>query len=321
MSRPVKIVVLDGHTLNPGDNPWDGLEALGELQVYDRTPREEIPARAREAGIVLTNKTPLNAETLRHMDKLRFIAMLATGYNVVDVGAARARGIPVSNVPSYGTDSVAQHTMALLLELCHRVGLHDESLKAGDWSRSPDFCYWKSPLIELSGKTLGIIGYGRIGRRVGEMARAFGMEVVYLRREGAHREEPHARGLPMEELVKAADVISLHCALSPGNTGFVNREWLARLKPGVLLLNTGRGALLNEADVAEALHSGHLGGAALDVLAQEPPPVQHVLYGAPRCILTPHMAWTGLNARRTLMEVTVENVRAFLAGKPVNVVN
>jgi glycerate dehydrogenase len=317
----VKIVVLDGRTLNPGDNPWDQLAELGELSVYDRTAPDEVTNRASGAGILLTNKTPLPEEILGKLPALQFIAVLATGYNVVDVRAARSRGIPVSNVPTYGTESVAQHTMALLLELCHRVGLHDQSVRDGEWSRSPDFCYWKSPLLELPGKTLGIIGYGRIGRQVAKMAKAFRMDVVYLQRDGAIRTETDARGVPMEQFVREADVISLHCALSPANTGFVNRDWISKLKPGALLLNTGRGALLNEKDVAEALQEGRLGGAALDVLAQEPPPEKHPLFQAPRCILTPHMAWTGIKARRTLMKVTTNNVRAFLAGQPVNVVN
>jgi len=318
----MKIVVLDGHTLNPGDNPWDGVAAQGELTVHERTPRDEIVRRAADAEIVLTNKTPLSRETLLVLPKLKFISVLATGHNIVDGAAARERDIPVSNVPSYGTDSVAQHTIALLLELCHRVGEHDQSVHAGDWCRSTDFCYWKSPQRQLTGQTLGVIGFGRIGRRVTEIGRALGMDIVYWRKPGStHPPADNARGVDLDELCRVADVITLHCALTPQNTGFVNREFLARLKPSALLINTARGALVHETDLADALRAGTLGGAALDVLSQEPPPANHPLLAAPRCVITPHLAWTSLTARRNLMRTTEENIRAFLEHAPRNVVN
>jgi len=318
----MKIVVLDGQTLNPGDNPWDSISALGELVIHDRTPRDQIVSRAAEAEIVLTNKTPLSRETLLALPKLKFISVLATGHNIVDGATARERGIPVSNVPSYSTDSVAQHTIALLLELCHRVGEHDQTVHAGDWVNSIDFCYWKSPLLQLTGQTLGIIGFGRIGQRVAEIARALGMKIIYWRKpDSKHPVTEGARGVDLPELCHTADVISLHCAFTPQNTGFVNREFLAQLKPSAFLINTARGALINEADLADALKAGVLAGAALDVLSVEPPPAANPLLAAPRCIITPHIAWTSLPARRSLMRTTEENIRAFVQGAPCNVVN
>lgn len=313
----MNIVVLDGFTLNPGDNPWDDIAALGKLEVHARTPDAEIVKRAAEADIALTNKTLLTRETLERLPRLKFISVLATGYNAVDIQAAREKGIPVSNVPTYGTDSVAQHTIGLLLELCHRVGQHDQSVKEKEWSRCLDFCYWKSPLVELVGKTLGIVGYGRIGQRVAEIARAFGMNIIYHDRY----DNPNARRVSLEELALEADVISLHCALTSENAGFVNQAFLSKVKPTTFLVNTSRGPLINEADLADALEKGKLAGAALDVLSVEPPAPEHPLYRAPNCILTPHMAWTGLQARRNLMNTTTANIRAFLSGTPINVVN
>ena len=313
------ITVLDGYTLNPGDNPWDDIAALGKLTVYDRTPAADIVPRAAGSEIILTNKTPLAAATLAQLPKLKFISVLATGYNIVDTAAARARGISVANVPSYGTGTVAQHVFALLLELCHRAGWHDQSVKNGDWHRSPDFCYWRSPLVELQGKTLAVIGYGRIGRRVAELGRAFGMTIIRLRRNAA--DDGEVRGVTLEELQREADVITLHCPLTTANAGMINREFIAKLKPTAFLINTGRGALVNETDLAAALRDGWLAGAGLDVLTQEPPPAAHPLYGAPNCIITPHLAWSGLQARRTLMAVTRDNLAAFLKGEPRNVVN
>lgn len=315
----MRIVVLDGYTLNPGDNPWDGIAALGELQVYDRTPDDLIVSRAAEAEIILTNKTPLSAETIAALPKLRYISVLATGHDGVNTAAAKERGIPVSNVPTYGTQSVAQHTITLLLELCHRVGLHDSSVKAGDWSQIEDFCYWKTPLVELNGKKLGVIGYGRIGQCVANMARAFGMEILYYKR--TDREASDARGVSLNELAAESDAIALHCALKPETVRFVNKQFLAKMKKTAFLINTGRGALIDENDLAEALHAGTIGGAALDVLTKEPPLPDHPLFSAPNCIITPHMAWTGRSARETLMRITEGNVRGFLEGKLVHVVN
>lgn len=318
MNHP-SLVVLDGHTLNPGDNPWGSVAALGTLTVHDRTPASKVITRARGATVVLTNKTPLPASVIDALPDLRFIGVLATGYNVVDVAAARRRGIPVSNVPTYGTSTVAQHVFALILELCHHVGRHADSVRSGDWSASPDFCYWKSPLLELEGRTLGLVGRGRIANRVAEIARAFGLRVRF-----ASCSVPAGDGrdlAALDELFSTADIVSLHCALTPASTGLVNAARLARMKPGALLINTARGALIDEPALRASLEAGHLGGAALDVLSVEPPPLNHPLLSAPRCLITPHMAWSGLDARKRLMDTTVANISAFLSGQPINVVN
>src|SRR5262245_11006556 len=268
----MRIVVLDGHTLNPGDNPWDALARLGELTVYDRTAPADVAARAAQAEIVLTNKTLVDAAAIAALPRLRFIAVLATGYNVVDIAAARQRGIPVSNVPEYGTTGVAQHTLALLLELCHRVGDHARAVDAGDWTRAPDFSFWLAPPTELRGLTMGIVGFGRIGRRVAALGDAFGMRVIAS--SASRRDAPDYEGFAwrsIPELFAEADVISLHCPLTADNAQFVNRALLARVKPSALLLNTARGGLIDEAALAEALASGRLAGAGLDVLSSEPP--------------------------------------------------
>lgn len=318
MNSPA-IVVLDGHTLNPGDNPWSALAALGSLVVHDRTPAADVVARASAADIVLTNKTPLPDAVIDALPRLRFVSVLATGHNVVNSAAARHRGIPVSNVPTYGTSTVAQHVFALILELCHRVGLHADSVRSGDWSTCPDFCYWKTSLLELEGRTLGLVGRGRIANRVAEIGRAFGLRVRFA---SCSVPEGDGRDLaPLEELFTTADIVSLHCALTPASTGLVNSARLSRMKPGALLINTARGGLIDEPALRAALESGHLGGVALDVLSCEPPPPDHPLLTAPRCLVTPHMAWSGLDARKRLMDTTVANVRAFLSGQPVNVIN
>jgi glycerate dehydrogenase len=318
----MNIVVLDGYTLNPGDNPWDDLGRLGALTVHDRTPAEDILARARDADIVLTNKTPLNAATIEALPWLRFISVLATGYNIVDVEAARRRGIPVSNVPEYGTESVAQHTFALLLELCQRVGAHDRAVKDGAWQRSPDFSFWIAPPLELSGLTIGIVGFGRIGRRVGQLAHAFGMSVVAKggQRHGAPGYEPFA-WVEVPELFERADVVTLHCPLTADNERFVDQALLRRMKRSAFLINTARGGLIDESALASALAAGEIAGAAVDVVSAEPIRPGNPLPSAPNCIITPHMAWGSLAARRRLMDATVRNVEAFLAGKAVNVVN
>ncbi|RRJ95081.1 D-2-hydroxyacid dehydrogenase [Opitutaceae bacterium TAV4] len=314
------IVVLDGHTLNPdGDNPWDEIAALGPLTLHPRTQPADIIARAAAADIILTNKTPLTAATLAALPRLRFISVLATGHNIVDSAAARARGIPVANVPTYGTTTVAQHTLALILELCHHTGLHSRTVHDGEWSACPDFCYWKKPLVELDGLTLGIVGRGRIGQRVAALARAFGMRIQF-----ASTNEPAGNNndlVPLDALLATSDIITLHCVLTPANTRFINRATLARMKPGAFLINTGRGALIDEPALRSALDNGHLGGAALDVLDGEPPAATHPLLGAPNCIITPHMAWSGRRARQRLMQVTAANIRAFLNGTPENIVN
>jgi glycerate dehydrogenase len=315
-----RIVILDGYTVNPGDNPWSSLTELGELSTYDRSAPSQVAVRAKDADVLLTNKTPLAQSTLDQLPKLRGIAVLATGVNIVDVARATALGIPVCNVPSYSTASVVQHTIALLLELCHKVGLHDASVHAGDWQRSPDFSYWKSPLLELAGKTLGIVGYGAIGRRVADAARALGMNVCAAQLSPS----PAADGVPrlsLDDLFRSADVISLHCPLTPQTAGLVSAERLALLKPSAFLLNTARGGLIDEAALRVALDSGVLAGAALDVLSSEPPAPDHPLLAAKNCVLTPHLAWTSLPARQRLLATTVDNVRGILAGTPMHVVN
>jgi glycerate dehydrogenase len=318
-----RIVVLDGFTVNPGDNPWDELAALGELVVHERTPPERILERAADAEIVLTNKTPLRAETLERLPQLRFVAVLATGTDCVDLAAARRRGIPVSNVPEYGSDAVAQHVFALLLALVQKIPEHHAAVRRGEWSRSPDFSFWIAPPVELAGKRLGIVGLGRIGRRVAEIGRAFGMEPVASLRPGetsARADESGIPRLPLDEVFATSGVVSLHCPLTAETRGLVGRERLERTKPGTYLVNTARGGLLDEAAVADALRSGLLAGAGLDVAAHEPLDPASPLLGAPNLILTPHMAWASLAARRRLLATTVENVRAFLAGKPLRTV-
>ena len=316
----MRIVVLDGFTLNPGDNPWNDLARLGALTVHDRTPPEQVIARAAAADIVLTNKTVLSAPVLAALPQLRFIAVLATGYDVVDIAAAAQRGIPVANVPEYGSAAVVQHTIALLLELCQRVGDHAQAVAGGDWVRSPDFCFRLAPPRELRGLTLGIVGFGRIGRGVAAVAQALGMRVIA---SGGRRPADDAviahRSVP--ELFAESDVISLHCPLTADTRQLVNRALLARVKPTALLLNTARGGLIDEAALAEALVTGRLAGAAVDVLSSEPPHPDNPLLNAPNCLVTPHIAWASLAARRTLMAATIRNVEAFLAGAPTNVVN
>ncbi len=318
----MRIVVLDGSVLNPGDNPWDEVAELGKLTVYDRTPDDEILARARDAEIILTNKTPLSAETLGQLPKLRFISVLATGHNIVDVEAARQHNIPVSNVPVYSTNSVAQHVFALLLELCLHVALHDQAVKAGEWSSSMDFAFWKTPLIELEGRRMGIVGFGRIGRRVGELAHAFGMDVLAndIREVDPPDYEPFAwRTIP--DLFAEADVVSLHCPRTAANAGMVNSELLSRMKPDAFFINAARGGLVVEQDLADALNDGRIAGAAADVVVSEPIPADSALLTAKNCIVTPHIAWASLAARQRLMKTTADNVAAFIAGSPMNVVN
>jgi glycerate dehydrogenase len=316
------IVVLDGYTLNPGDNPWTPLEALGHVTVHDRTPPAQIIERAANAEIILTNKTPLNAVTLARLPVLRFISVLATGYNVVDTAEAARRNILVANVPAYGTQSVAQHTFALILELSNSAGLHNASVQNGDWAACPDFCYWKTPVIELSGKILGIIGGGRIGRAVAQIGKAFGMTVwITPSRSHIADERSYWEDKSVEEIFHRADVISLHCPQTAANTGFVNQALLATMKPTAFLVNTARGGLINEPDLAEALRAGRLAGAAFDVVSAEPIHSDNPLLLAPRCIITPHIAWSSLTARRRIMETTGDNIRGFLTGRIQNRVN
>jgi len=316
----MNIVVLDGHTLNPGDLTWDELQSLGDCAIHERTPSQEVVPRAADAEIVLTNKAALTREQIQTLPKLKYIGVLATGYDIVDVAAARERNIPVTNVPTYGTRSVAQHTLALLLELTQHVGHHARTVRDGRWTNSPDFCYWDYPLAELDGLTMGVVGFGRIGRTVAELATAFGMKV--LAASSTARRAPS--GVPfvdLETLFRQSDVVSLHCPLTEQTKNLVNQERLALMKPTAFLLNTSRGPLIDERALAEALDAGRIAGAAVDVLSVEPPPADHPLLRARNCMVTPHIAWATRAARSRLMQVAVTNVRAFLLGKPQNVVN
>ena len=318
----MKIVVLDGYTLNPGDNPWDEVARFGDLTVHDRTPDELIAERCAGVRILLTNKTRLSAQTLSGLPELKLICVLATGYNVVDLEKSAELGIPVVNVPEYGSDSVAQHAVALLLELTNRVALYHAAVQRGDWSRSPDFTLVAEPLTELCGKTMGIVGLGRIGGRVARIAHALGMEI--LAHNPRHRVAPEGvpvQWLPLDELFAKADVVSLHCPLTAQNEGMVHSARLALMPSHALLVNTSRGGLVQEGDLAAALNSGSIAGAALDVSAREPIPADSPLLTAKNCIITPHIAWATLSARRRLMATTAENIAAYLAGAPQNVVN
>jgi len=318
----MKLVVLDGYTLNPGDNPWDEVARFGELTVYDRTPPELVVARCLGAQIVLINKTPLPAEALAQLPGLQLICVLATGYNVVDLKTAAALGIPVVNVPEYGSLSVAQHAIALLLELTNRVAAYDAAVKRGEWSKGPDFTFLKEPLTELAGKSLGIVGMGRIGGRVAAIAHALGMEILAHnpRRRSAPEGIP-VHWLDLDQLFASADVVSLHCPLSAENEGMVNSARLSLMKPHALLINTSRGALVREADLARALDLRFIAGAALDVTVLEPIAADNLLLKARNCIITPHVAWASLGARHRLMATTARNIAAFLAGSAQNVVN
>jgi len=318
----MKIVVLDGHTLNPGDLSWEGLKELGETVVYDRTPTELTVERIADAEIVITNKTAIGRKVLDACPALRYVGVLATGYNVVDVEAAKERGIAVTNIPDYGTGAVAQFAIALLLEISHGIGEHDRSVKSGEWSASPDFCYWKQPLMELEGKTMGIIGFGRIGRRTGRIAQALGMRVLASgSRRRPELESDTMKYVEMNELLETSDVISLHCPLTEKTRGVINRDSIARMKDGVIIINTSRGPLIVEQDLAEALNSGKVRAAGLDVVSTEPVSSDNPLLSARNCIITPHIAWAPIEARGRLMDIAVENLRRFLAGTPVNVVN
>lgn len=317
----MKIVVLDGHTLNPGDLNWQPLEALGEVVLHDRTRPEEIIPRAQAAEIILTNKTPLDRAILQRLPSLRYIGVLATGYNVVDVAAARELGVLVTNVPSYGTRSVAQHVFALLLELTQRTGYHAESVRKGKWTGCPDFCYWDYPLIELDGLTLGVVGFGRIGQATAALAAAFGMHVIATTRQGPTAPVTGVRSVDLDTLLAESDVVSLHCPLTPSTTGLINAQRLSRMKPSAFLINTSRGPLVQEADLAAALNADRLAGAGLDVLSSEPPRSDNPLLTAKNCLITPHIAWATRAARARLLEVAIKNVSAYLKGQPTHVVN
>ena len=317
----MKIVILDGLALNPGDLSWGSIHELGDVTVYDRTPPEQVVPRIGVAEIVITNKTLITAEILSACPSIRLICVLSTGYNVIDCEAARQRQIPVCNVPAYGTNAVAQFTFSLLLELCNRVGLHDEAVHRGDWANCADFCFWYTPQMELFGKTLGIVGFGRIGQAVGKVAKAMGMRVLAYNRSRSPEGAAFAEYVDFDTLLAQSDIVSLHCPLTAENTGLINKATLAKMKPGAILLNTARGALLNEADVAEALQNGTLRGAAVDVASSEPINPDNPLLTAPNCVITPHIAWSPVESRQRIIDITASNVRAFLENKPCNVVN
>jgi glycerate dehydrogenase len=316
----MKIVVLDGYTLNPGDLSWDALKSIGDCDIYDRTTPADLLKRAGEAEILLTNKTELRREHVDQLLDLKYIGVLATGTNVVDLQAARERSIPVTNIPTYGTRSVAQATIALLLELTNHVGLHARSVREGKWSASVDWCYTERPLVELDGLTLGIVGFGRIGRAVAELALAFGMEVLVCDAQPI-ADPGRARPTDLETLFRQSDVVTLHCPLTSDNKHLVNADRLATMKPSAFLLNTSRGPLVDERALAEALNSSRIAGAGLDVLPVEPPPLSNPLLQAKNCVITPHIAWGTKAARARLLQIAVENVRAFLEGRAQNVVN
>jgi glycerate dehydrogenase len=316
----MRIVVLDGFTLNPGDLSWNELESLGECRIHDRSSAADVVEHAADAEIVLTNKTVLNREQILALPKLKYIGVLATGYNIVDVAAARERNIPVTNVPTYGTKSVAQHTFALLLELTQHAGHHAQTVRDGRWTKSPDFCYWDYPLVELADLTMGIVGLGRIGKAVAELALAFGMNVLATS-STPRKPLPGIQFVELETLLRQSDVVSLHCPLTAQTKNMVNKSTLALLKPTAFLVNTSRGPLIDEHALAEALNSGRIAGAAVDVLSVEPPPADNPLLSAKNCIVTPHIAWATRAARARLMRIAVANVRAFLNGSLENVVN
>ena len=314
----MNIVIVDGYTLNPGDLNWHGIEAFGDVTLYERTAPALTTDRCRDAAIILTNKVPISRDTIVAATGLRLICVTATGFNIVDVEAARERNVTVCNVPDYGTASVAQHTFALILELTNHVGLNAESVKQGKWEKSEDFCYTQAGLTELQGKTLGIVGFGKIGQHVAKIALAFGMRVIYYNK--TKKETTSAEYVDLESLFSSSDVISLHCPLTNENAQFVNRRLLAHVKPGAFIINTARGQLINETDLADALASNKLGGAALDVLSVEPPRPGNPMLRAPHCIITPHNAWMSLEARTRMLEITKKNIEGFLQGRPTNVV-
>lgn len=321
----MKIVILDGYTENPGDLSWASLEKLGNLTVYDRTSltdEAEILDRIGDAEAVYTNKTPLSAATLKKAaGTLKFIGVLATGYNVVDTDAAKELGITVCNIPTYGTAAVGQFAIGLLLEICHHIGHHNEAVRAGRWNTCPDWCFWDYPLIELENKTMGIIGFGRIGQRTGRIAAALGMKVLAYDEHPSDSGRNIAEYADLDTLLSSSDVISLHCPLFPSTQGIINKDTIRKMKDGVIILNNSRGPLIVEQDLADALKSGKVAAAGLDVVSTEPIRADNPLLDAPNCIITPHISWTPAESRQRLMDTAVENLRSFVNGTPINVVN
>ena len=320
----MKIVILDGYAENPGDLSWEGLEKLGELTVYDRSPLDneaELIRRVAGADAVITNKTPVSRNTIESDSNLKYIGILATGYNIVDYKAARERGIPVCNIPTYGTDAVGQFAIALLLEICHHVGYHCQEVLKGRWEKSPDWCFWDYPLIELAHKTMGIIGFGRIGQATGRIAKAMGMEVIANDEVQSEAGGKIARYVSRDELYSRSDVISLHCPLFPSTEGMINRESISKMKDSVIILNNSRGQLIVEQDLADALNSGKVYAAGVDVVSSEPIRGDNPLLKAKNCIITPHISWAPKESRKRLMDIAVDNLKSFIEGHPINVVN
>ncbi len=317
----MKIVILDGYTENPGDLSWEGFEKLGDLTVYDRTPADKTVERIGNAEIVITNKTLLGTDIINACPNIKYIGLLSTGYNVVDLEAAKKRNIPVCNVPTYGTDAVAQFVFALILEICHKVQLHSDSVYNGEWASSVDFCYWKSPLIELSGKTIGLIGLGKIGMKTAEIAKAFGMNVLAFSRTEREECKKICTYVSLDELLEKSDIVSLHVPLFESTQGIINKDTLAKMKKTAILINTGRGPLVNEEDLKEALNNDVIYAAAVDVVSSEPILESNPLLKAKNCIITPHIAWAPKETRERLMGIAVDNLKAFIEGKVINIVN
>lgn len=318
----MKIVVLDGYTLNPGDLSWEAFKQWGELTVYDRTAAEQTADRIGDAEIVLTNKTVLSKEIFEACPQLRYVGVLATGYNVVDTKAARENGVAVANIPTYGTDAVAQFAIALLLELCHHIGAHSDAVMRGDWSNNADWCFWNYPLIELAGKTMAIIGFGRIGQATGRIAQALGMKILAVDEfKNPALVTETCRYTDLDTALAQADVISLHCPLLPSTEGLINKDNIAKMKDGVLIINNSRGPLINEKDLAAGLNSGKVGGAAVDVVSTEPIVMDNELLKAKNIIITPHIAWAPKESRQRLMDIAADNLKHYLEGNPVNIVN
>lgn len=317
----MKIVILDGYTENPGDLSWEGFKELGELTVYDRTPKEEVIERIGDADAVIVNKTPLDRGVFEACPQIKYVGVLATGYNVIDIKAARERGIPVCNIPTYGTTAVAQMTFALLLEICHHIAEHSDAVKKGEWSNNPDWCFWKYPLIELADKKMGIIGFGRIGQAVGKLAKAFGMQVLAYDANQNESGKEIGEYVALDELLAQSDVISLHCPLFPETEGIINKKNISKMKDGVIIINTSRGPLIKEEDLADALRKKKVYAAACDVVSTEPILPDNPLLGCYNSIITPHIAWAPKESRQRLMDVAVSNLKAFADGKWTNVVN
>lgn len=318
----MKIVILDGYTLNPGDLSWDELKTLGDVEIYDRTPVDKVVERAKDAEVVFSNKTPVNEEHLGELPNLKFIGVLATGYNVIDIQTAKKNGVIVSNIPGYGTASVVQMTFALLLEFCQHVQRHSDAVMEGRWASSSDFCFWDFPLVELEGKTIGIIGFGDIGKKVGDVATAYGMNIIGNSRtqtDQSHRK--NFRWADVKELLEESDVVSIHCPLFPETKGLINKESLQWMKPSAFLMNTSRGPIIVDEDLANALNNNVIAGAGIDVLSMEPPSKDNPLFKAKNCLITPHISWATKEARTRLMQTTISNLKAYQNGNPVNVVN